>query len=255
MGSFGFPDICGFYDMLYGTGGVDLLAITCLQYGGAAGIVFPGNPPFTVTDFIGVYSKFVGPATPILSVVLTAGSAVITGLSTAQISGLTTGMLVVNLNGVDPSNPTIVKDSIITAVGSTSITISNPVTANATSFTVYQTPFMPIVVILNYVFLARASVMYNRYFEAWFMQMCYFVAHYNTMFMRSESGVPNLTATQVASSGLTKGIIISRQAGDVSARSQLIQGYEEWGAWGETIYGELFITIARATAMGPIYVK
>jgi hypothetical protein len=246
MCSFGFPDICGFYDMLYGAAGVDLQAITCLQFGGASGMVFPGNPPFTVTDFIGVYSKFVGPNTNLSGITITAGSNVITGLTAAQVASLATGQLVVS--------SLIPPDSVITALGSFSITVTNPATGNGSSLTVYTGPFIPIVVLLNYVYLANASVKQGRYCEAWFMQMCYFVAHYATLFMRSESGTPNITATQVASSGLTKGIIISRQAGDVSARSQLIQGYEEWGAWGETQYGELFITIARATAMGPIWV-
>jgi hypothetical protein len=72
--------------------------------------------------------------------------------------------------------------------------------------------------------------------------------------MRSESGSPNITASQVAASGLTKGIIVQRSAGDVSAGSKIVEGYEQWGAWGETQYGELFMTTARATNAGPIWV-
>jgi len=74
------------------------------------------------------------------------------------------------------------------------------------------------------------------------------------LFMRTESG-PNLTAGEVAASGLTKGILISRHAGDVGAQSQLISSYEQWGAWTETQYGEQFITLARATNIGPIWVQ
>jgi hypothetical protein len=253
MSSFGFPDICGFYDMLYGTGGVDLQALTCFQFSIAAGQVFPGNPPFTLTDFIGVYPKFLGIPISLTGLVITAGSAVVTGFTSTTIAGMQVGQIVVNLNS-------LAKDSIITAVNLTglTITLSQPALQSDTVMTSYQGPFMPIVVILSYIMFANASVMYNRYFEAWFMMMCYFVAHYCTMYMRSESGVPNLTATQVASSGLAKGIIVSRAAGDVSARSQVlfdIATYAEFGAWTETIYGELFITIAAATASGPVWVK
>jgi hypothetical protein len=235
--------------MLYGTAGVDYQTLTCLVYGGSSGIVWPGNPPFTVTDFIGIYPKFVGPPTNYTGLTITQGSNTITGFNNTTILGFVPGVLLVNLNSLP-------KDTIVTAVntGANTITISNNATQNDTVLTAYLTPFMPILVILTYIFLAQASVMSARYNQSWFIMMCYFVAHYCTLWMRSESGVPNLTASQVAASGLTKGVIVSRQAGDVSARSQLLLGgYDEFGAWGETQYGELFITIARATAMGPIW--
>lgn len=241
---FGFPDIVGFYDMLYGTAGVDLGGLTVRQFGGASGIVFSGNPPYTVTDFIGMYPKFVGPATSFTAAVITTGSAVITQVS--DVTELAAGQLIVS-----SSFP---KDTVIISVGTGSITVSNNATVDGTTFTVYTAPFVPIVVLLTYVTLARASVMIARYAETWGFCMALFVAHYATLYMRTESG-PNVTAGQVASSGLTKGILISRAAGDVSATSQLIAGYEQWGAWTETQYGEQFITIARAINMGPIWVQ
>lgn len=246
---YGFPDISGFYDMLYGTAGVDFQTLTCMFYGGASNIQPNGNPPYTVTDFIQIYPKFIGPPTPLTSLGLTAGSPIVTNLTTAQIQGLSVGQLVVNLNSVP-------YDTLITAVGSNTITLSNPPTQNDTVLTVYETPFMPIIVIKTYVMLALASVMSTRYFQSWPMMMALFVAHYSTLYMRTEEGVPNITAQQVAVSGLTKGIIVSRSAGDVSARSDIsnMASYDEWGAWGETQYGELFITVARATNMGPVWV-
>jgi cytochrome bd-type quinol oxidase subunit 2 len=154
----------------------------------------------------------------------------------------------VNLNSVP-------KDSVITGVQTNSITISNLATVSDTVLTVYEAPWLPIIAILTYVILALASVMQTRYQEAWSFAMSLFVAHYCTLYLRSESG-PNLTASQVASSGLTKGVIVSRSAGDVSASSQLTLGdYELWGAWQETQYGEQFITIARAINCGPIFVQ
>lgn len=246
---YGFPDIEGFYDMLYGTAGVDFGGATCFQFGAAASLVFPGNPPYTVTDFIGIYPKFAGPATSFTGLTITQGSNVISGFNATTIAGFQVGQLVVNLNSIQ-------KDSLVTAydpIGLT-VTISNPALANDVGMTVYQNPVMPIMVILSYVCLAQVSISQQRYHAAWFMAMSYFVAHYCTLFMRTDSGDPSYTASSVASSGLSKGIIVQRTAGDVSATSKLIEGYEEWGAWTETQYGELFITLARAINCGPIFV-
>lgn len=247
MGTRGFPDISGFYDMLYGTAGVDFGAITLMHFGGASGMVFSGNPPYTVTDFLSIYSKFGGPQT-IITGDFTQGSNVINNVSAPNLAGLAKGQLFVNDN--------FPKDSLIIDKGSTSFTVTQPAlsTLVAQASIVYEAPFVPMIVLVTYITLARASVMCARYREAWFMAISLFIAHYCTMFMRTESGVPNLTASQVASSGLTKGIIISRAAGDVSATSKLVEGYEGWGAWQETEYGVQFITLARATNCGPIYV-
>jgi hypothetical protein len=243
---FGYPDINGFFDMLYGTGGVDLQALTFSFYGGASGIVFGYNPPYTLTDFLGMYPKFFGTPTVFTSVTITAASTTISGFT--DTTGLVVGQLLVNLNS-------FVSDTIITAVDPIAKTISVNVapTSSDTTFLAYEAPFVPLVVMVTYVLLASSSVMMARYNESWFVAMSLFVAHYLTLYMRTESG-PNSTASEIASSGLTKGILIHRGAGDVSATSQLIQGYEQWGAWAETQYGELFITIARATNCGPVWV-
>lgn len=248
---FGFPDITGFYDMLYGTAGVDLQTLTCWFFGNASGVVFNNNPPYTVTDFLGFYPKFFGPASNFSGLTVTTGSAIISGFADAPtVSTMTSGMLIVN-----PSFP---KDTLITSVDPTAltVTVSNIATANGSTLTVYETPFIPIIALLTYVNLAHYCVMITRYFATWQFMMALFVAHYATLYMRTESG-PNDNPSQVASSGLTKGIITTRAAGDVSAGAQATMaanGYEDWGAWGETQYGEQFITIAKATNCGPVWV-
>ena len=240
----GFPDIVGFYGMLYGSAGLDLQTLTIWQFDGAAGLVFSGNPPFTVTNFLQFYPKFFGVASQYSTVISTLGSAAVTGFTNT--AGLAAGQLV-----VDPAFP---QDTLIVSVVAGTVTLSNVATASGNTLTVYQSPFIPIVVILAYTFLAGASVMFQRYAEMWMFCMNLFVAHYCTMYMRTEAG-PNSTASQVATSGLTKGIVISRHAGDVGATSQLIGSYEQWGAWTETEYGVQFISIARAVNCGPIFVQ
>jgi hypothetical protein len=232
--------------MLYGTAGVDLQTLTCWQFAAAAGVVWGGNPPFTVTDFLNIYPKFFGPATNISGVSYHSFDNTITGFTSDTIQGLQVGQLLVS--------PNFKKDAIITEIGTTSISLNCNPLCDGTTFTAYTSPFVPLVVVRTYLTLALASVMFARYQEAWVTCICFFVAHYLTLFMRTESG-PNLTASEVASSGLTKGIIISRHAGDVGATSQLIGSYEQWGAWTETQYGEQFISIARALNAGPIWVQ
>jgi len=250
MGGYsGFPDIQGFYDMLYGTGGVDLLALTGSWFGPASGIVFPGNPPYTVTDFIQTYPKFVGPPSNFTGLTITTNSNIISGFTGgfADVTGLAVGQLLVNLNS-------IVKDTIITAVDliGLTITISQPAIANDTVLTVYEAPFVPLLVIQTYLWLALTSLSSQRYCAAWTMAMNYFIAHYCTLYLRSESG-PNLTAAQIASSGLERGLIAAKSAGGVSAGIKFMDDYLAWGAFQETTYGIQLITIARSIAMGPVY--
>lgn len=264
MGTYGFPDIVGFYDMLYGTAGVDWQTLTLYQFSQAAGRVWNNNPPYTLTQFLAIYPKFFGPPTNITGVVITQGSPIITGIPSSAFPSAET---VVIPCGCGPSGPQglaigelvvsslFAPDALIIATDPTAgtITMNSDALANGTSFTVYESPFVPIVVLLSYTTLAHYCVMITRYFATWPFMMALFVAHYATLYMRSESG-PNATASEVAASGLAKGITISRHAGDVGATQQLLGSYEQWGAWTETQYGEQFITIARATNCGPIWV-
>ena len=242
------PDIVGFYDMLYGTGGVDFLGLTFWQFSAASGMVWCGNPSYTVTDFLQYYPKFFGPATSISNLSFDVNSPLVTGFTT--ISGLQPGQLIVH-----PSFP---KDTLILSIDSNANTVTmsqNSTVAEVnTSIVFYTAPLIPLIVVLNFVALATSCVMAQRYgIPMWNQMMAWFIAHYSTLWMRTESG-PNATASQVASSGLTKGILVHRAAGDVSATSQLVQGYMEWGAWNETEYGIQFITVARGTNAGPIFV-
>lgn len=245
---YGFPDIEGFYDMLYGSEGIDLGAITCLYFGAASGVVWSGNPAYTATDFLGMYPKFFGVPTNFTGLNLIQGNPVV-AIPSNLMAGLQVGQLVVNLNS-------LVKDTLIQSVNTQANTITLTVAPvqNDTVMTVFEAPLMPLVAILTFITLALNSVMQQRYQDSWLVAISLFVAHYCTLYMRTESGVPNVTASQVAASGLTKGVIIVRSAGDVSATSKVLEGYEEWGAWRETQYGELFITIARGVACGPIWV-
>jgi hypothetical protein len=244
MCSPGFPDIVGFYSMLYGTAGVDWQTSGGWPFCGASGLVFSGNPTYAVTDFLGMYPKFGGPLTSISGLVVTIGSPTITGFT--SLNGIVKGQLI--------SSSSFPEDTFVQSLGTNSITVTQNATATDTGIGIYEAPPMPIGVIGMFTLLASACVMWGRYNDTWYFMMSLFIAHYCTLYMRTETTSPNETSSQVASSGLTKGILIHRAAGDVSATSQLIAGYEQWGAWAETQYGEQFITIGRAVNCGPVWV-
>jgi hypothetical protein len=252
------PVISAFYDMLYGTAGVDLNSL-CLLPMGASGMVFSGNPPYHLADFLAMYPKFFGPSTYIKGLAITTGSAVISGFSAADIANIKMGQYIANYSTdcIDVDTVVLSVDTIANTVTMTQVAIDD-----GTDLLVYETPVVPLVIMQTFATLAEASVMQARYCEAWPFMMALFIAHYLTMYLRTENVPPGgydpnnpyAYISQVASGGLTKGILVHRAAGDVSATNQLIQGYEQWGAWAETQYGELFITIARATCMGPVWV-
>lgn len=172
------------------------------------------------------------------------GSVRITGLS--SILGMAPGQLIVG--------PSIAGGTLIVSASGTTAILSQPVIASgSSSFQFYQAPFMPIVAIQLYINLAQSSIMQARWLDSWTLAMALFVAHYCTLYLRSESG-PNATASQIATSGLEKGITVSKAVGDVSTSAEIISVFEEWGSFAETTYGTQLITMAQGIAMGPIWV-
>ena len=83
--------------------------------------------------------------------------------------------------------------------------------------------------------------------------MSWFVAHYATLYLRSEGNVGS-TAGQIAASGLTRGIMVTKSAGNVSAMIEVPKGLEEWGAWTSTEYGVQLATIAKVIGIGGMYI-
>lgn len=173
----------------------------------------------------------------------------ITGVS--SIDGLTVGQPI--------AGPGIGGGSVITAIsggaGTGVIALSVPVssTNNAATFSFYPSPWAPIIVIQLYINLALASVMQARWLDTWPLGMALYVAHYLTLWMETETG-PNATAAQVATSGLQQGIIVSQSAGDVSASTQAVAGFDDWGSLNLTQYGVQLATFAQSIGSGPIWV-
>ena len=240
------PDIDAFFGQLYGNSRVDLGAVAADYTGLASGLVFGSNPPYTLSEFLDMYPKFFGVPSAIAAT-LDGSTATITALNSTQ--NLKRGQLVTGTGIPDGTVFVSVNPAAKTAV------LSNATTAAGTAvqLTVYAAPPMPLVAIQLYINLAQASIMQARWLDTWTLAMALYVAHFCTLYMRSESG-PNQNATQIAVSGLEKGIAISKSAGGVSTSAQLLQGMDEWGAFAETTYGNQLIGFANALGSAAIWV-
>ena len=94
--------------------------------------------------------------------------------------------------------------------------------------------------------LASASIAQLRWQDSWNFGMALFIAHYATLFQQSSPSV---------AAGLAKGVQVSKSAGDVSVSVQAItSGWESWGAWNLTVYGQQLMTLAKIIGMGPMLV-
>ena len=233
----------GFWDSLFG-GDIDSSGMQ--TYSLASGIVFGTNPPYTLSDFLEMYPKFFG-APSAITATLDGSTATITALNSTQ--NLKRGQLVTGTGIPDGTVFVSVNPSAKTAV------LSNVTTASGTAvqLTVYAAPPMPMMAIQLYINLASASLMQARWLDTWTLAMALYVAHFCTLYMRSEAG-PNQTASQIATSGLEKGIAVSKSAGGVSTAAQLLAGMEKWGAFAETTYGAQLIGFAEAIGSAAIWV-
>ncbi len=214
----------------------------------ASNVVIGTNPPWSPADFLAMYPKFgSAPDAPPFTGkgTLAAGSAVITEVEEAN--SVQAGQLII-ADGI-PGGTTIVSvDS------ETEITISQNATKNGpTMLTVYVKPLVPLAVIRAYIAFASASLVYARWQDSWPIGMALFVAHYLTLWLRSDGNTFS-TAGQAAAAGLAHGIAVSESAGPVSISSQVVSGLENWASWNETDYGKQFATIAKIIGMGPMFI-
>ena len=135
--------------------------------------------------------------------------------------------------------------------GNPSMTISIPtIKAGTFELKVYTKPMIPVRILKAYINLASASIQEKRWCEMWHLAMGLYVAHYCTLFLRAFAQGPGSTASQVAGAGLAFGIQTSKSAGDVSVGMQALQGFEDWGSYQLTIYGQQFVTFAKAIGSG-----
>ena len=104
-----------------------------------------------------------------------------------------------------------------------------------------------------FVNLASASLSQDRWQDSWTFAMALFVAHYATLHLKATEGAAG-NARQIAQAGLAKGVQVSKSA-DLSTGYQAItSGWESWGQWNLTMYGQQLIGMARLIGKGPMLI-
>jgi hypothetical protein len=182
MGGYGctgnWPDYNAWLQNAWGAGEEFWSSCGCCGY--SVGFVFGQNPPYYLDDFATIYPKFFGLPTVVSNSSVTAGSNVVTVPTTL---GLQAGQFI-QAPGILPPG------SIISSVTSgTTFTLSAAVGASAADFplTTYRAAPIPIAVVAMYMQLAYASLVQERWQEQWYVAMGWFIAHYLTLYARSDS--------------------------------------------------------------------
>jgi hypothetical protein len=171
------PDFNGWLENTWGAG--QEFSVVCGRFYGATNLVFGQNPPYYLDDFRAIYPKFFGLPTALSGCGTTIGEATVTVLSTA---GLDYGQFV-------QSKSAFPKGTVIIDIGDNQVTLNNNAlltTANATLMVFESSPIPP-GVILMYLNLAYASLVQARWQEEWFTAMGWFIAHYCTLYARSDA--------------------------------------------------------------------
>jgi hypothetical protein len=214
---------------------------SALIIGLASNVVTGQNPSYTVQDFLSLFPKFGGPSITLAGVGTTANNPVVT---VGSASGLAVGNLVAGANIPD--------GAVITAIAGLNVTLSQaPLTTGSISMTVWNASTLPVPVLLALVYLATSCLVQARWLEQWQWAMALFIAHYATLYAKSD-GNPLSNIGQIAAQGIATGIQVSKSVGDVSVSYQPIQGIETWGAWNLTVYGQQLATLAKVVGTGPM---
>src|ERR1035438_8809384 len=243
----GWPDFNGFISQCWGSPSFEGDPGWC-ALGAASNVVFGTNPPYSITDFYGFFPKYAGKIVTVPGA-FTAGSATVTNIDT---TGLAAGQYaaILGTSPAIPSGTTISQILVLNAQGE--LTLSQPASVSGTfPLTIYVgPPIVPAQVINAYLNLASASLVQARWCDTWAMGIAYFVAHFATLYLRSEGNFSN-PCGQAATAGLTSGIIISASAGGVSKGLKTVPGIDDWGQWGMTAYGSILVGWARSLGAGP----
>lgn len=218
----------------------------CNAFTIAANIFTGGNPAWGLNEFFSMYPKFGG--TPVYFVGSTVLDSDVITLSKTAPPELTAGLYISDTEVIPPATRVV-------SVSGLSVTLDNSALGDMpnVNFLIYPNPVLPLPVLLAFASFSNACINYNRWLDCWYIGISLFMAHYCTLYLRSE-GNPGSTAGQIAASGLEKGTLITKLAGDVSAGLQLPKGLEDWGAYAETSYGSQLATLGKIVGWGPMWI-
>ena len=200
---------------------------TIQSWGGGYGVGPFGGGGYGIGSLILSNPAAVNPPNQLVGIVATTNlSNVLTNIqdaATVYQGGPLIGGLLLQGPGIAPDT------TIVEILDSTSALLSLPTTGAATNvqlyvsqplqlapLTIYEAPFVPLMVMQLYISLAVASLPQQLYFEYWKFACANFVAHFCQLFLDS-AGQPASSAGQVAAQGMQSGILTSKSVGGVSA--------------------------------------
>lgn len=177
MGCGNVPNFNAWLETAWGAGSE--FSVVCGAFYGATNLVFGQNPPYFLDDFKSIYPKFFGLPTALSGCGTTISTNQVTVPSTV---GLDYGQFVQS-NGVFPPG------TVITGIGSNTVTLNNNalVTTASATLMIYEASPIPTGVILMYLNLAYASLVQERWQEQWYVAMGLFIAHYCTLYAKSDA--------------------------------------------------------------------
>ena len=182
------PNFDGWLQTAWGSGAEFWAASPYMR--GASNLVFGTNPPYYLDDFLAMNPKFFGPATMVGNATTAAGS---NQVALTSLAGLGYGQFLQGLG--------LPKGTVITGLGANYVVVNTIATASGTvTLQVYEAPVVPVMVVQLYLNLATASLVQARWQDAWYIAMSWFIAHYLTLYARSDVAEV-LSATQTGIHG------------------------------------------------------
>lgn len=254
------PSIDALLAQWWGGSAVD--AFFSFSPGQASNMVFGGNPPYQLSDFLAVYPKFGNFPQSIAQYTLgSQGSGYALSDTIAPVEADASGALI-QVTAVDGSGH-IIGSTLVrpgTGYSLTTAAVATTTSASGTGATVNITQIAPgtlvapMIVMQMYINLALASLQKNKWLDYWQVAMSLFVAHFLTLYLLSD-GNKLSTPGQIAQTGLARGIAVSKAAGDVNVSYETIVGdLEGFASWNRTEYGQQLATFATIIGMGPMYI-
>lgn len=228
--------------------------------GTASNLIFGGNPVYQIADFLAFYPKFGSFPQAIQSFTFAnAGQNYQVNDLISPTQGDASGATI-KVGSVD-NNGAILTATLATPGSGYSVASALPTTGgNGTGATVNITAIipgtlqLPQLAIQTFINLASACLSKNRWQDNWLLTMHWFVAHFCTLYLLSE-GNPTSTPGQIAITGLTRGIAVSKSAGDVSVNYETVaKDLEGYASWNRTEYGQQLASFAKFVGMGPMYI-
>lgn len=216
----------------------------------ATNLVFGTNPPYYLNDFLAVFPKFFGPPTLYSNASTTQGS---NQVSLPSTDGIAIGQFVASAD--------LPPGTVVTNVAPGTVTFNNNAlnTNPNSSLQVYAAPPVPVSIIQLYLNLATASLVQARWQEQWTIAMAWFIAHYLTLFARSDAAEVSSILQPIVHSetpaGAVPGTAYTLSAAPPSGVLQgfFINGLFQRPGVDYTLSGAA-LTTARATSAGDLLV-